>query len=323
MGANHACEIAELARIAAPDFGLITNVGKAHLEGFGSLEGVLKAKSELYEYLALNKGKALVDGSDQQLLGFVNRIKAGEEILEKAKKDTEGLAVDLDDTLIYALYPVTGKKFLNWKYGKEQPPKEVLPRTMEDALAEHYPDVTVPKNWLGLASWIGGDRDGNPNVTYPITAETLRLHGESVTRCPNIDCPAQLKNNLRHLAGRGALDVDGLGEKLIDQLVEVGLVGSLSDLFALESEPKPTLGADRDHDIGEFTAEKILEPEVAAGPRDGAGEADPMPSMGATFAHLWRRPSFRAATWSTLIPPRSSAPFCNEAPDRMFPVCPG
>jgi oxaloacetate decarboxylase alpha subunit/pyruvate carboxylase subunit B len=56
--------------------------------------------------------------------------------LEKAKKDTEGLAVDLDDVLIYALYPVTGKKFLNWKYGKEQPPAEVKPRTLEDAKAE-------------------------------------------------------------------------------------------------------------------------------------------------------------------------------------------
>jgi oxaloacetate decarboxylase alpha subunit/pyruvate carboxylase subunit B len=56
--------------------------------------------------------------------------------LEKAKADTEGLAVDLDDVLIYALYPVTGKKFLNWKYGKEQPPPEVRPRTLEDAKAE-------------------------------------------------------------------------------------------------------------------------------------------------------------------------------------------
>ena len=56
---------------------------------------------------------------------------------------------------------------------------EVLPliyQELEEALAEHYPEVTVPKKWLGLASWIGGDRDGNPNVTYPITAETLRLH---------------------------------------------------------------------------------------------------------------------------------------------------
>ncbi len=56
--------------------------------------------------------------------------------LEKAKKDTEGLAVDLDDVLIYALYPVTGKKFLKWKYGKEQPPAEVRPRTLEEAKAE-------------------------------------------------------------------------------------------------------------------------------------------------------------------------------------------
>src|SRR5690606_28299158 len=47
----------------------------------------------------------------------------------------------------------------------------------------------------------------------------VRLEGEAVTRCPNVDCPAQLRNNLLHLARRGALDVDGLGDKLVDQLV--------------------------------------------------------------------------------------------------------
>jgi pyruvate carboxylase subunit B len=56
--------------------------------------------------------------------------------LEKAKEETKGLAVDLDDVLIYALYPVTGKRFLKWKYGKEQPPAEVRPRTLEDVKAE-------------------------------------------------------------------------------------------------------------------------------------------------------------------------------------------
>ena len=56
--------------------------------------------------------------------------------LEKAKEETQGLAVDLDDVLIYALYPVTGKRFLKWKYGKEQPPAEVRPRTLEDVKAE-------------------------------------------------------------------------------------------------------------------------------------------------------------------------------------------
>jgi len=56
---------------------------------------------------------------------------------------------------------------------------DVIPliyQELEEALSKHYPEVTVSKKWLGLASWMGGDRDGNPNVTHPITAETLRLH---------------------------------------------------------------------------------------------------------------------------------------------------
>jgi pyruvate carboxylase subunit B len=57
--------------------------------------------------------------------------------LEKAEKETEGLAVDMDDVLIYALYPLTGKRFLKWKYGKEQPPAEVKPRTLEEVRAEN------------------------------------------------------------------------------------------------------------------------------------------------------------------------------------------
>jgi oxaloacetate decarboxylase alpha subunit/pyruvate carboxylase subunit B len=56
--------------------------------------------------------------------------------LKKAQEETEGLAMDLDDQLIYAIYPVTGTKFLKWKYGKEEPPPEVRPRTIEDIKAE-------------------------------------------------------------------------------------------------------------------------------------------------------------------------------------------
>ena len=68
MGANHPGEIAKLAAIALPEAGVITNVGKAHLEGFGSLQGVLDAKGELYDFLAAHDGRALVDGTDKVLL---------------------------------------------------------------------------------------------------------------------------------------------------------------------------------------------------------------------------------------------------------------
>ncbi|MGB5157601.1 pyruvate carboxylase subunit B [Desulfobacterium sp. N47] len=56
--------------------------------------------------------------------------------LEKAKEDVKDLSTDIDDVLIYALYPVTGKRFLRWKYGKEEPPEEVKPRTLEQVKAQ-------------------------------------------------------------------------------------------------------------------------------------------------------------------------------------------
>jgi len=56
--------------------------------------------------------------------------------LENARKDIEGLAEDLDDVITYALYPITGKRFLKWKYGQEDPPLEVKARTLEEIKAE-------------------------------------------------------------------------------------------------------------------------------------------------------------------------------------------
>ena len=68
MGANHVGEIAQLCEIAEPDIGVITNIGKAHLEGFGSLEGVLRAKTELYDYLGNNSGCVFTKDNQQNLL---------------------------------------------------------------------------------------------------------------------------------------------------------------------------------------------------------------------------------------------------------------
>lgn len=67
MGANHIGEIKELCSIAQPDFGIITNIGKAHIEGFGSFEGVIQAKTEMYEYINSKKGSVFIH-QDNEIL---------------------------------------------------------------------------------------------------------------------------------------------------------------------------------------------------------------------------------------------------------------
>ena len=81
MGANHKGEISQLCKIASPDYGIITNIGKAHLEGFGGYDGVIKAKSELYQYIEKKEGWAFVNEKDELLLTLsenINRIAYGE-----------------------------------------------------------------------------------------------------------------------------------------------------------------------------------------------------------------------------------------------------
>ena len=72
MGANHPGEIKTLANIALPTCGLITNVGKAHLEGFGSLEGVINTKKELYDNLVERGGHLFVNAANPYLTNIIN-----------------------------------------------------------------------------------------------------------------------------------------------------------------------------------------------------------------------------------------------------------
>ena len=68
MGANHPGEISDLCHIAEPDYGLVTNIGKAHLEGFGSFEKIIQTKSELYGFLRECGGKAFVNAGNELLI---------------------------------------------------------------------------------------------------------------------------------------------------------------------------------------------------------------------------------------------------------------
>lgn len=72
MGANHQKEIAFLCELAQPDFGYITNFGKAHLEGFGGVEGVIKGKSEMYLYLMQNEKHIFINADDAKQMEIAN-----------------------------------------------------------------------------------------------------------------------------------------------------------------------------------------------------------------------------------------------------------
>lgn len=74
MGANHIGEIGNLCSVAMPDYGIITNIGTAHIEGFGSFEGVVSAKSELYDYLHKVNGVALYNDKNPLLAGMIFRL---------------------------------------------------------------------------------------------------------------------------------------------------------------------------------------------------------------------------------------------------------
>ncbi|MCK5618146.1 MAG: NAD-dependent DNA ligase LigA, partial [Candidatus Krumholzibacteria bacterium] len=82
-----------------------------------------------------------------------------------------------------------------------------------------------------------------------------RPEGEAVTRCPNTTCDAQVKERIRHFAWRDAMDVEGLGEKLVEQLVDAGKIHSPADVYGLEKDDLASL---------ERMAEKSAENLIAA-----------------------------------------------------------
>ena len=103
MGASHPGDIKELVEIASPNFGLITNVGQAHLEGFGSFEGVIKTKGELYDYIRQTKGKIF--------------IKKENEYLQSIARGIEQITYGADENSFASGSIVSSSPFLvfNWK----------------------------------------------------------------------------------------------------------------------------------------------------------------------------------------------------------------
>jgi len=84
--------------------------------------------------------------------------------------------------------------------------------------------------------------------------KSFKPDGEAVTRCINISCPAQVKGRIQHFVSKMAMDIDGLGEKIVDQLVEAGFLRTIDDIYTLENQPLADLEG-----LGEKSAENLIQ----------------------------------------------------------------
>jgi DNA ligase (NAD+) len=92
-----------------------------------------------------------------------------------------------------------------------------------------------------------------PSACPACGSHVVRAEGEAATRCINTNCPARLKESILHFAARGVMDIDGMGEALVEQLVDQGLVKSVADIYRLTADQ--LMGLER---MGKKSAEKIL-----------------------------------------------------------------
>jgi DNA ligase (NAD+) len=105
----------------------------------------------------------------------------------------------------------------------------------DTVLVQRAGDVIPEVVKVILSKRSGAEKKFHMPQACPVCGTSVvRMAGEAATRCINSSCSAQVKERIKHFASKGAFDIDGLGDKLVDQLVEKGLVSSFADLFSLD-----------------------------------------------------------------------------------------
>ena len=137
MGANHPGEIKFLCEIAEPDYGIITNVGKAHLEGFGSFEGVIKTKGELYDFLRKKDAITFIHHDNAYLMN----IAQGLNLISYGTEDDLYVNGQITDNSPYLAF--------EWKAGKDGERHQVRTQLIGE--------YNFPKPWLPSLSDVSSE----------------------------------------------------------------------------------------------------------------------------------------------------------------------
>lgn len=233
MGANHPGEIRELANIVEPNFGIITNVGKAHLEGFGTFEGVLHTKGELFDFLRGREDNTIFINDDNK---YINSIADG---LLKIKYGTS-------DGLYVNGQIVSSDPFLTfkWKAGKNGEYTEVKTNLIgaynfENAMAAvaigRFFGVDAKHIKLALENYYPSNNRSQYKETQNnhLIIDAYNANPTSMTAALANFNKFQADNKMLILGDMRELGVESLAEhqKIIDMIVEYGfkdviLVGS-------------------------------------------------------------------------------------------------
>ena len=231
MGANHPGEIAALCQIADPDFGYITNFGRAHLEGFGSFEGVVKAKSELYDYLK-KAGKRIFFCQD-------NALQA--DLLE-GYSQTYSFSLEGNEKALLQLTLRESIPFVKLAWGEKEIPTHLIGRynAMNTAAAiciGHYFKLSKEAITRGIADyvpsnnrsqWIQKDR-GNQVLMDAYNANPTSMHAA-------IEAFGELKAAHKVLILGDMKELGAYSQKEHQELVEDIAARSLWDAVLLLGE---------------------------------------------------------------------------------------
>ena len=202
----------------------------------------------------------------QEVLGFVSRAPrwAIAHKFPAQEELTKLLAIDVQVGRTGAITPVArldpvevgGVTVTNATLHNQDEIERIDVRVGDTVVVYRAGDV-IPK----VASVIKSRRPKNarkykmPTHCPECGSELVRIEGEAILRCSgDLYCPAQRKEAIKHFASRRAMDVEGLGDKLVDQLVDAGLVNDVADLYVLKSEELAEL--DR---MAEKSAENLVE----------------------------------------------------------------
>lgn len=140
MGANHPDDIEKLVKVCEPDYGLITNVGKAHLLGFGSFEGVKRAKGKMYDYISEHGGSIFLNADDENLVAMAAERK-GLKVIEYGIGYWNAVVLPSD----------AGHPFV----------RMAIPDSVTSSVAEPVEATDRTENLLGLETHLAGSYNAN------------------------------------------------------------------------------------------------------------------------------------------------------------------